>query len=202
MKRGFVLLFAILISSVILAVGMGAFNISIRELKLSSAGRDSQVAFYWADTGSECVFYWERKFPGLDDTPFQYMGELSTIFASDPTIVCVGQDIRKKGGVPSAMVSSGSDYWRVSSLDVDINGVIQNPDITTTFIVSSYVGEAERAIHPCARVTVNKKYCTNLGGFIKTTVTSEGFSTCKIDDPRTVKRTIENAYPNLTCTQP
>ncbi|MCH7529739.1 pilus assembly PilX N-terminal domain-containing protein [Patescibacteria group bacterium] len=60
-NKGFIILYATLISSLLLVIGLGIFNISIKELILSSAGRESQVAFYAADAGIECALYWDIK---------------------------------------------------------------------------------------------------------------------------------------------
>ena len=43
-----------------------------KELKLSGLGRESQIAFYAADAGIECFFYWEIKHPDLADSAFAY----------------------------------------------------------------------------------------------------------------------------------
>ena len=59
LKKGYTLLFAALISSLLLSIGVAVFNISIKEFKLSATGRESQFAFYAADTGSECALYWD-----------------------------------------------------------------------------------------------------------------------------------------------
>ena len=56
-KKGFALLFAILASSVLLSIGAAIWNIAFREVLLSSFGRESQSAFYVADTAIECAFY-------------------------------------------------------------------------------------------------------------------------------------------------
>ena len=58
-KRGFTLLYAVLVSSLLLAVGIAIFNIATKQILLSSAARASQTAFYGADTGIECAFYWD-----------------------------------------------------------------------------------------------------------------------------------------------
>ncbi len=58
-KQGFVLLFSVLVSSLLLAIGLAIFNIGQKELVLSATARDSQFAFYAADTGIECAFYWD-----------------------------------------------------------------------------------------------------------------------------------------------
>lgn len=58
-ERGFAMLFAVLTSSVLLSVGLSIFNLTIKELALSSSGRESQAAFYAADSGIECGLYWD-----------------------------------------------------------------------------------------------------------------------------------------------
>jgi Tfp pilus assembly protein PilX len=60
-QKGFALFFAILISSVMLAIGLEVFNIAFKEVVLSSFTRDSQFAFYAADSGAECAEYWDIK---------------------------------------------------------------------------------------------------------------------------------------------
>ena len=57
--RGFTLLMAVLISSILVALGSAIFNIVSKEVILSSSGRESQFAFYAADTGIECALYWD-----------------------------------------------------------------------------------------------------------------------------------------------
>src|SRR3989344_7616279 len=69
--NGFTLLLSLLVVSVILSVSLGIFNIMTKELKLSGIGRESQIAFYAADAGIECFFYWEIKHPDWDDSAFE-----------------------------------------------------------------------------------------------------------------------------------
>ncbi|MDO8482854.1 MAG: pilus assembly PilX N-terminal domain-containing protein [bacterium] len=63
-QKGFALLFAILASSVLLSIGAAIWNIAFREVLLSSFGRESQTAFYVADSAIECAFY--HDFIGTD----------------------------------------------------------------------------------------------------------------------------------------
>lgn len=58
-ERGFTLLLASLVSSVVLTLGISIFQIAYKQVILSSTGRDSQFAFYAADTGAECALYWD-----------------------------------------------------------------------------------------------------------------------------------------------
>ncbi len=69
-ELGFTLLLSLLITSIILSIGLGVFDIIIRETILSGSGMESQKAFYAADTGAECSLYWDLKHPGFTDSVF------------------------------------------------------------------------------------------------------------------------------------
>ena len=58
-SRGFTLLLSALIVSIVLAIGASISGLAQKELTLSSIGRDSQFAFYTADSGAECALYWD-----------------------------------------------------------------------------------------------------------------------------------------------
>jgi len=59
-SRGFTLFYALLVTSLLLALGLAVFNITLKELLLSSDARESQNAFYAADAALECALYWDR----------------------------------------------------------------------------------------------------------------------------------------------
>jgi len=69
----------------VLSIGLAIFNITIKELALSSSSRESQFAFYAADTGIECALFWDFQHNAFDVTK-----------TSD--IVCAGQSIEDVGG--------------------------------------------------------------------------------------------------------
>ncbi len=58
-SRGFTLLLAALVGSLVLALGLSIVAIARKSVTLSSIGRDSQFAFYAADSGAECALYWD-----------------------------------------------------------------------------------------------------------------------------------------------
>ncbi|HBB56449.1 TPA: hypothetical protein DEW47_01985 [Patescibacteria group bacterium] len=70
-KRGFTLLIAVLATSIILSISLGIFDIITKEMKLASLGRESQIAFYAADAGVECAFYWEINNPDGAESAFK-----------------------------------------------------------------------------------------------------------------------------------
>ncbi|MCK9345252.1 MAG: hypothetical protein M0P64_04025 [Candidatus Pacebacteria bacterium] len=57
-QRGSLLLIAILVSGVALAVGLGVYNRSYRELLFASFWSQTQTAFASTDAGLECALYW------------------------------------------------------------------------------------------------------------------------------------------------
>jgi hypothetical protein len=61
-QSGFTLLLAALAASIALSLGSAIFSITTKEIQLSSIGRDSQFAFYAADTAAECALYWDIRF--------------------------------------------------------------------------------------------------------------------------------------------
>jgi len=66
-NQGFTLLLSLLVISVILSVSFGVFDVMTKELKLSGLGRESQIAFYAADAGIECAYFWDIKKKEFDD---------------------------------------------------------------------------------------------------------------------------------------
>lgn len=83
-NAGFVLLLASLISGIVSIIGMVIFEITIKELSLSSSGRESQIAFYAADSGLECALYW-------DLVGYVFDGDLDNDPDSNPR--CNGQSL-------------------------------------------------------------------------------------------------------------
>ena len=63
-SRGFTLLIAVITVSIVLAMGMSILNITLKQFLLSGSARDSEVAFYAADAGYECVRYWDQSTNG------------------------------------------------------------------------------------------------------------------------------------------
>ncbi len=62
-KRGYILLLTVLISSVLLSMSFGIFQIALKEVILASFVKDSARAFIASDRGLECALYWDREAP-------------------------------------------------------------------------------------------------------------------------------------------
>ncbi|MSU55591.1 MAG: hypothetical protein EXS46_03605 [Candidatus Taylorbacteria bacterium] len=93
-QKGFALIFSILATSVLLAISSAIWNLAIREVVLSSFGRESQIAFYATDAGVECALYWDFKGAFAANVDLGYMSAIycgshipifPTIISSDAT---------------------------------------------------------------------------------------------------------------------
>ncbi|HRH26285.1 MAG TPA: pilus assembly PilX N-terminal domain-containing protein [Candidatus Paceibacterota bacterium] len=60
-NQGFTLLFGILIGGFMLAIGTSVLGFAARQTGVSGLGRESQSAFYAADSGMECAKYFDIK---------------------------------------------------------------------------------------------------------------------------------------------
>lgn len=101
-SAGFVLLFAILVASIVSAAGLGISRILLKQIILTSMQRDSQVAFFAADTGLECARYAFEI--GVADWP---QAEDQPVF-----IKCNGKDI------PMTYNSLKGGYFSADSIEV------------------------------------------------------------------------------------
>ena len=61
--RGIALYIAVTVTAVLVLVSFAIISIALRTVSISSAGKDSQEAFYAADSGSECAIFWDVKNP-------------------------------------------------------------------------------------------------------------------------------------------
>ncbi|OHA88715.1 MAG: hypothetical protein A2653_00230 [Candidatus Zambryskibacteria bacterium RIFCSPHIGHO2_01_FULL_43_25] len=60
-KRGIALYVAVTVTGILVLVSFAVISLAIRQLSISSSSRDSQAAFYAADSGIECALYWDVK---------------------------------------------------------------------------------------------------------------------------------------------
>jgi len=109
--RGFTLLFASLVASLLLAVGITIFDITLKEIILASAARDSTYAIYTADTGIECAFYWDFKNGGASGSAFA----TSSASSQAATITCNNQTINLTAA-PNSVVKTSSAATTTFSL--------------------------------------------------------------------------------------
>lgn len=128
-QAGFTLLLAALIASIVLSLGAAIYTLAVKQVTLSSLGRDSQFAFYAADTGSECALYWDLR--------FGYFATSAPSTVIPPNPECAGQtfDATGRSGV----------FPYTMTFEFEPNG--NCADVAVTKSVDSQTGAIRTAVH-------------------------------------------------------
>ena len=66
-RSGFVILFAVTLASILLAIALGVTNIALKEIKFGTNARDTNDAFFAADTGIEKILFDDKNNTLADD---------------------------------------------------------------------------------------------------------------------------------------
>lgn len=182
-NKGFTLLFAVIVSTLVLAVGGSIINIALKQVILSGVGRDSQYAFYAANTGIECALYWD--ITGL----ISGRGGFATSSVSTATgpAGCAGTlNIFDTDSVEDG----GAEFKVTSSVTVDWT----TDDVTqSTFKLRDFKNIDGDPLEYCADVIVYK--AVDNGGYVSATrIQSRGYNTCDIENPRRIERGLEMSY--------
>ncbi len=54
-NSGFVILFAVTLAAILLSIALGVSNVALKEIKFGTSAKDTNEAFFAADTGAECA---------------------------------------------------------------------------------------------------------------------------------------------------
>jgi hypothetical protein len=152
-KRGFTLFFALLVASLAISIGLAIYDLTERQIDLSSTVTQSQYAIFAADTGVECALYWDNQYKDGSGNPLN-------------------------GSVPSAFATSTADTaYAHQNGGLDCNGT----DITSAASSWSLTPAASAATttftlaYPpqpyCALITVFKN-----GNPSQTVITAHGYN--------------------------
>ena len=186
-QRGFTLLFAVLVSTLVLAVGASIISLALKQVQLSGTSRDSQYAFYAANTGYECAYYWDVHgyndkdlFPINNDTNFYYEPG-----GTETDITCLSETDSLGDINRNSIVSSGDPVnW--------IQNPVSDPTESSPSVTSFSIRFDEDEVPYCADVTVSKWIDSDDN--VITTIDSRGYNTCDEDNPRRIERGLELTY--------
>ncbi len=159
-NSGFTLFIALIVSSLLLAIGFSLSTIILKQLVFANSGKESQLAFYAADSGAECALYWDRKdINGLTD----FNGAFTASSTFDD-IFC------GTGGPTTPQTARVGSFVRF--LD------IPNQQATTTFYVDYSDSDPSNPNHKaCAKVSVFKWVDNSSGTPVeKTQIESRGYN--------------------------
>jgi Tfp pilus assembly protein PilX len=176
-EKGFAMLFAVLVSSVLLSIGLSIFNLMLKEIALSSSGRESQFAFYAADTGIECALYWDFK-------------------ASSPVMFATSS-ASQTGAWRDQYIDANSPSCVTLSAD-SLKASMKSPTVGQTSAVTRFsitipnsVAGTNASVPYCVNVEVRKIVSNSI---VTTVIDSRGYNTCDTTDPNRVERALKVTY--------
>ena len=175
-KRGFTAFFAVLISSLALAVGLSIYDLLVRELLLSQTAVQSQYAIFAADAGVECALYWDAKAPALNGAPSVFGTSTNSTWGASP-VACNTQNITIQGPPSADLVQypgCSANTWCITSI----------PSAATTTFTIYFSPQTY-----CATVVVAKS-----GNPSQTSVISHGFNDCSGSGQVRLERALQVRY--------
>lgn len=157
-NKGYTLLFAVLVSSVVLSVGISILTISKKEFLLSSGARESISAFYAADSGLECAIMADRESGFNGATPLS------------PSVSCMGSNVDVLSGQGTNVVGTSTFQVRmqngsacaiitVSKYQITNNAISPEPIPITSIESRGYnLGwdATLLATNPCSKASVRR----------------------------------------------
>jgi hypothetical protein len=188
-KKGFTLLFAVLVSTLVVAIGATVVSIALRQTILSGTSRESQYAFYAANTVLECAFFWDViGKEGAENPVFPGNGEtgLADVTGGSDGVTCSGGNIITGSGFTGEndFASGGWTTYPEDSQKKTIYIAVHN------VVPGSTVGQTY-----CAEATITKSDPDpDNFGIVTTTIEAKGYNTCDLTNPRAVERGLRQSY--------
>lgn len=202
-KKGFVLAFSLLISSIVLVLAFGIFNILLKQIILTGSAKDSQIAFYAADAGAECALYWDTHtsrdpggFPN-QQFPYSYTGMFG-LSEDNPDVTSFGYPDASQ---VSADIQNPSLFLCGNSMvaDFEVEATDGADGIPGPVTFTNFVFNVTNDGKVCSRVRIAKRYNSPViqgnpkSGF-DTIIQSRGYNDCVSGNTRRVERAIEVKY--------
>ncbi len=168
--KGFTLFISLTITATLLLVAAGIVTVALRQSFLTGSSRESQYAFYAADSGIECAVYWDVK-NGTGFSAFSPLSPDSTTINCNADTANTTEKLKTNPEkIIGGMVGGAATFGGLTSVQPSVFRI--------TFYPKPY----------CADVTVTK----NPDGTTK--IVSNGFNTCDSANPRRTQRSVEVNY--------
>lgn len=140
-QRGFALFVAIILSAVAATITLALTTLAYKSLLLSSAARESQYAFYAADSALECTLYWDSG---------QFNSFPYTVAPGSVTMTCAGVSVPLSGTAYDTHTTQYASGWfAVNGGAGCARATVYKTDTSLTPVGSLF---ADGVNVPCAKV--------------------------------------------------
>ena len=179
-ESGFALLITLIVVGVVLSVGLSILDLSIKQVRLSTNAKDSELAFHAANAGMECAQYWRRRSADLMESG-QSFSPICFGQSATPIILDITDGVTGTGDVYQYRYSftwGNPDYRCTQINSVIINSDIDggsDPGVRVTNekmkeLILGYPGDANKVCDPGSRCSVisvkgYNKPCSNINGY-------------------------------------
>ena len=203
---GYTLLFAMIVASIVLALGVSLLTISRKEFVLSSNATQSTDAFYAADSGVGCAEYWDN------NNSYEFATDTTEVPA---TIYCSDSEQNNLKVYLCSSNPAEDLNGKCSDASLGANLPVPLGDIGNTYQFTFYVPYLTDGVgnnYSCAAVSLEKYYKSdpalnaehrytditsagyNIGYNITSNTANPGVPDCSSVSPKKVNRTIELTY--------
>lgn len=184
-KKGYTLLFSIIVASVVLSIAVFILSISRKQFILASVSRDSTMAIYAADSAIQCAIQSYMNFRFATST---LVGDPAVAVPSNAFMNCNGQPV-------------SSPYRNAGIGEFSIYNLANNDGLRVE-VTSQPLGFYNYSNNSCALVTVIQGYDATDNSKHKTIIEARGYSDANsapcsggsIYNPRNVERAIRLIY--------
>lgn len=119
-NKGFALLFAVTLAAILLSVALGITSVAMKEVSFSTSAKDTNDAFFAADSGAECTLFYDQS------------SDAKNAFTGTASMNCTGSAINFVTTNPWSFIVPGLD----STLQGCAVVTITKTNTPTTLIVS------------------------------------------------------------------
>lgn len=138
--RGFTLLIAIILTSVLLAVGLSLIDTAYKQLILASTAKQSEIAFYLADSALECALYYDQQLGS-----FAFSGAASSISCNNVAVLNFSSSVSGSVRTTTFSVPCAGTGLEATVTVYKTNGPACNTSGATTCIYSNGYSSCDAA---------------------------------------------------------
>jgi len=140
-RRGFTILFAVLVGGLLFAMGIAIANVAMKEVILTTAGKSSEAAFFAADTGTECALYFDLvagrtslKFPNSSNN---VPAEEDRIILCNDIEIPLTYDAGTTQAITTFYATWSSEFPNKSCVEVTVDKTVPVPPNPGTTIIEA-----------------------------------------------------------------
>ena len=135
-RWGFVILFAVTVSAILLSITLGVASIALKEIKFGTSAKDTNDAFFAADTGIECALMNDK---GITSSfPLPSLVTPASISCGGVSIPVSFSGTATAGTYTFFVNSLGSSDVGCANVSVYKDGETSSPYIRTTLTSKGY----------------------------------------------------------------